>query len=205
MKAASARKEYPKKAQRLRYISLAILMDSQLYKNVANSSAHRKSRDDNAAFALKNNLTDDLITLALDVNDEHHFKACWILELVLEENPDLLSTRLTEFCDSLPNFTHDSALRSIAKICMFCAQRLWKQPGFLSEKQVIQITDACFEWLISDEKVAVKAYAIRTLYETGRRLDWVYAELIPVLQHGFPDHSPAYKAAAKHILAKIVR
>jgi hypothetical protein len=180
-------------------------MDAQLYKNVADSSAHRKSRVDNARFVLKNKLADDLITLALDVNNKHHFKACWILELVLEEDLSLLASRLTEFCDALPIWTNNSALRSIAKICMFCTQQLKKQPDFLSEQQIIQITDACFQWLISEEKVAVKAYAIYALYETGKRLDWVYTELTPVLQHGFPDHSPAYKAAARQILARIAR
>jgi hypothetical protein len=179
------------------------LMEHQLYKNIAESTAHRQSRDDNAAYVLDNQLSDDLITLALDTSDKNHFKACWILELVLEKNLDLLAPRLDEFCEALPTWSHDSALRSIAKICMFCAQQLKKQPNFLSDKQIVQITEACFEWVISEQKVAAKAYAMVCLYETGKRLDWVYPELVPVLQHGFPEHSAAYKSVAKKILAKV--
>jgi len=78
-----------------------------------------------------------------------------------------------------------------------------KDDGFLSEKQIGQITEGCFQWIISDEKVAVKAYAIRALYQTGKLLPWVYPELIPVLQHGFSEHSAAYKAVSKEVLGKI--
>lgn len=180
-------------------------MDSRLYRNIANSSAHRKSRDDNAAYVLDNGLADALIALSLDITDKNHFKACWTLELVLEKRLDLLVPRLVEFCDTLPLFTNDSALRSISKICMFCAERLKQQPDFLTEKQIVQITEACFQWLISEQKVAAKAYAIITLYETGKRLDWVYEELIPVLQHGFPEHSPAYQSVSRKVLSKITK
>ncbi len=180
-------------------------MDRLLFKNIAESNASRKSRDDNAADVINRRLSDDLITLALDVTDQNHFKACWILERVLEKNLQFLSPRLTDFCDNLPNWKHDSALRSVSKICMLCAQQANAQPDFLSPDQIVQITEASFQWLIAEEKVAAKAYAIHTLFETGKRLDWVYDELVPILQHGFPDHSPAYKSAARQALSKIKR
>lgn len=179
-------------------------MEQTLYNQIAQSTAHRKSRDDNAAFVLRHGLGNELISLALDTANKNHFKACWTLELVLEHNLDLLTPRLAEFCDNLPHWANDSALRSVSKICMFCAKRLKQTPDFLSEKQILQITEACFQWVISDEKVAAKAYAIFTLYETGKKLDWVYPELIPVLQHGFPDHSPAYQSVARKVLGKIM-
>lgn len=179
-------------------------MDKQLFQNVAKSTAHRGSREGNAIFVLNHpELADDLITLALDVAEKNHFKACWILEIVLERDLMLLVPRLEDFCNMLPNWTNDSALRSVSKICMFCTERLKKDPEFLTEKQILQITEACFQWIISEQKVAAKAYAILALYETGKRIDWVYPELIPVLQHGFPDHSPAYQSVARKVLAKI--
>ena len=63
-------------------------MNSELYKNVANSSAYRISRDENAQHILANpDLFLDLLELALNVADKNHHKACWILELVLEKEP----------------------------------------------------------------------------------------------------------------------
>lgn len=179
-------------------------MDKALEQKVAESNAHRRCREDIAALVLeRRELANDLVSLAFEVSGKNHFKACWILEIVLESDLSLLVPRLSEFCDNLQNWTNDSALRSVAKICVFCTQEPKRDKHFLSEKQIVQITEACFRWLISDEKVATKAYAIHTLFETGKRLDWVYAELVPVLQHGFPNHSPAYRAVAKNVLFKI--
>lgn len=178
-------------------------MEKLLDDRIAQSTAHRKSRDDNADFVLRHGLSDQLISLALDTANKNHFKACWTLELVLEHDLDLIQPRLTEFCDNLLHWTNDSALRSVSKICMFCAKRLKQTPDFLTAAQVLQVTEACFQWIISDEKVAAKAYAILTLYETGKKLDWVYPELVPVLQHGFPDHSPAYRSVARKVLGSI--
>ena len=179
-------------------------MEKPLHDRIAHSTAHRKSRDDNADYVLRNGLSDALVSLALDTTDKNHFKACWTLELVLEQNLDLLKPRLSEFCDNLLRWKNDSALRSISKICMFCVKRLRQTPDFLTNEQILQITEACFQWVISDEKVAAKAYAIFTLFETGKKLDWVYPELVPVLQHGFPDHSPAYQSVARKVLGKIM-
>ena len=179
-------------------------MDKTLEQKVAESNSHRRCREDIATLVLeRRELANDLISLALEVNGENHFKACWILEIVLERDLSFLAPRLSEFCDNLQNWTNDSALRSVAKICVFCARELQRQQDFLSEKQIVQITESCFRWLISDEKVATKAYAIHTLFETGKGLDWVYAELVPVLQQGFPNHSPAYRSVAKKVLFKI--
>lgn len=176
----------------------------QFRQSVRQSTSARKSRHQIAAYVLRHpGLADELISLAIDVGDENHFKACWILELVLERDLSPIAARLGEFCDALNVFTHDSAVRPVTKICLFCAAELEKNRDFLSEKQLVQITEASFERLISDEKVAAKANAIKTLYETGKYLDWVYPELRPLLQHGFAGHSPAYKLAAKKLLAGI--
>jgi hypothetical protein len=179
-------------------------MDQQLYKNIAESTARKESRFSNAMFVVANpRLANDLIAFAMDIGNKDHFKACWILELVLEKNLGLISPKLGDFCDSLLLWTNDSALRSVAKICQICANHLKKNPEFLTETQMKQITEACFQWLISDEKVAVKAYAIRALFQLGKTQSWIYPELIPVLQHGFSIHSAAYKAVAKEVLSKL--
>ena len=179
-------------------------MDMPLYDIVANSTAHRKSRDDAAFYVLQNpQLASELISLALDGRDKHHYKACWILEIVLEKNLGLIGQRLTEFCDVLPTFKNGSAVRSIAKVCLFCVEQSAINAAFLTPEQIVKITDACFSWLISDEKVAVKALAIKTLFHTGKKLDWVHPELIAVLEHDFASGSPGYKAVARKILYRL--
>lgn len=90
-------------------------------------------------------------------------------------------------------------MRSISKICMFLNQHL-----SLSDIQEQQITESCFDWLINENgKVATKAYAIRSLFELGKKYDWIHPELKRILSDDYPKHSPAYKAVAREIFKKI--
>ncbi|MDI1256505.1 MAG: hypothetical protein PSV16_10425 [Flavobacterium sp.] len=183
-------------------------MNEQLYKNIANSTAHRSSRDESAKIILDNPvLLVDLLQIAYAINDENHYKACWILELVVEEKIDWMSQHLVDFCEKLSHFSNESALRSIAKICQFAAvehQRKTKSGSyFLNQKQQQQVAESCFDWLIGDHKVATKAYSARALFALGKNSDWIYPELHSILQNGFGNHSAAYKVVAREILKKL--
>lgn len=145
--------------------------------------------------------------IALDVKNKNHYKACWTLELVIEHNINWLTGYLDQFCNTLPSFSHVGAIRSISKICMFASKQhlksLKNNTIFLTEKQAQQIIETSFDWLISDTKVASKAYAMRALFEFGKQYDWIYPELHEILSKDFANHSPAYQAASKEILKKI--
>jgi hypothetical protein len=175
-------------------------MNSELYKNIANSSAYRASRDKNAHLILTDSqLFPDLLAIAFDTADKNQYKACWILELVLEKQLHLLTEHLPVFCISLSKFRNESATRAVSKICMFLSQHLT-----LTDVQEQQITESCFDWLISDDrKVATKAYSIRALYELGKKYDWINPELQRILTDDYHKHSAAYKAVAREILKKI--
>jgi hypothetical protein len=175
-------------------------MNSELYTNIANGYAHRISRDENAQLILINaDLFPDLLELALNLDDKNHYKACWILELVLEKQINFVPDHLPVFSFSLSKFTNESALRSISKICLFLIQHL-----ILSNLQEDQITESRFEWLINgDRKVAKKAYAIRALFGLGKKNDWIHPELRRILSDDYHKHSAAYKAVAREILKKI--
>lgn len=177
------------------------------YQKVANSTAHRPVRDEISGMVLNApELFPELMAIALTVTDKHHHKACWTLELVLEQETGWLQDFLPQFCNTLPHYKHEGAIRSVSKICLFAVQKHLKQhSGFLTETQLQQITEACFDWLITDTKVASKAYAMRALYLIGKSRDWIHPELKVILTQGFPLHSPAYKAAAKEILQKIAK
>jgi hypothetical protein len=73
----------------------------------------------------------------------------------------------------------------------------------LTENQLQQITECCFDWLISDVKVASKCYAIRTLQLLGNHFDWIHPELKIILEKDYTYHSAAYKAVGREILKKI--
>lgn len=176
----------------------------EFYRQVENSTAHRPVRDTICTQVLTDEkLFPLLLNIALATDDTNHHKACWIMELVCDAKPELLAARLDEFCRTLPHYRHEGAIRSISKIALICVQRHIKTKNFLSAGQLKQITETCFDWLITDTKVASKAYAMRALYLLGKDDEWIHPELKVILQRGFSEHSAAYKSAAREILSKI--
>ena len=66
-----------------------------------------------------------------------------------------------------------------------------------------KITEACFDWMINEEKVAPKAYGMNALYLLGLEFDWIHPELQIILERDFSLQSAAFKARARHILKKL--
>ncbi|WP_130734207.1 hypothetical protein [Flavobacterium sp. J27] len=176
-------------------------MKSSFYLQIENSTAHRHSRDELCEVALSNTeaLT-ELFLFAFDLKNKIHFKACWALELVLEKDINLLISHLTTFVEKVKLYHHDSALRSISKICLFISKSSTIQ---LTDKQEQILIETCLDWLIQEEKVATKAYAIRALYNFSKKKVWIKEELRTILEQDYSSHSAAYKAVAKEVLKKI--
>jgi hypothetical protein len=180
-------------------------MNNAFYNQIAKITAHRPIRDVLSGAVLQDkDLFKQLVDIALNVDDQHHHKACWILELVMEAKIEWLKEYCDAFCNSLSRIKHHGALRSISKICLFAVQHNLKQHEFLAAKHVDQIAEACFDWLIDPAgKVATKAYAMRTLHILGAQKSWIYPELKRILSEDASKHSAAYIAAAKDILKRI--
>jgi len=157
-----------------------------------------------AAFVVSNPETlPQLVAMAADVSHPDHFKACWILELVLENRIRCLSPFLDVFIGKLPYWSHDSAVRPVAKIVWWCAAEQNRTGKFLTSDQTEKLSEATFQWLSSEEKVAAKAHAIRALYELGKSLPWVYPMLVPLIRKDYAQHSPAYRVAAREVLSRL--
>ena len=185
-------------------------MNETLYKYVQESTAHRPSRDFIANFIFENpQLLPDLMEILLDIKDKNHHKACWISELIFEKHIDWLSPYLDIFCKTLSFYSHDGALRSLSKICLFSAnyhiKKLKSKEKFLTENHLELMTEACFDWLISDKKVATKAYSMRALFQFGKLQDWIYPELEIILPQQYPLGSAGFQFACKEILGKIAK
>jgi hypothetical protein len=102
----------------------------------------------------------------------------------------------------------DSAVRPVAKVCEFIVKAYYAKEDnlikqHLSSAHKERIIEACFDWLINDEKVAPKAYAMQTLYLLGQDYDWINPELQQVLSGDFHKESAGFKARARHILRLI--
>lgn len=179
-------------------------METLFQKKIADSTAHRPIRDEISGMVMNDaSLFPEIMEMALDLKNKNHHKACWSLELVMEEDIKWLKPYLGIFCDTLQKYKHEGAMRSISKIVMFASVEDSRHSGFLTTDMRQKMTEACFDWLIGNMKVATKAYAMRALFYLGKKDDWIYPELKVILEQDFANHSAAYKAAAKDLLKKM--
>lgn len=176
-------------------------MDKAFYNLIEKSTAHRLNREFIRDYIFQNpDKLMFLMQIGLNENDKIHFKACWSLELIFELQLELLLPYLDDFIDKISVYTNDSAIRPVSKICLFLSK---SKTVKLTENQETKIIEGCLDWLIQDEKVAAKAYSMRALYNFGKKHNWINEELKMILSQDYPNHSAAYKAAAKDILRKL--
>lgn len=183
-------------------------MNLVFYNKIKKSTAHTKSRYNNANFVLQNlNLLPVLIAFSFDVNDKNHHRAAAILDIVFELQFGLIYQFKDLILKDLHILKNDSAIRSISRFVMPLVEencrKIKTNSNFLSEIQIEKITEVCFDWLISDYRVAVKQHAIYMLLEIGKTQDWIYPELRIILERDAVGGSPAYKSIAKRILKVI--
>lgn len=180
-------------------------MNSIMYNKIDQSSAHKKSRITVSNFAMKNDVNlKELIAIAFNITHKNHVKAFWSLELVCEKKLKLFSPFIDDFCQVLPKLKNDSSVRPATKICMFLVKSNHRKNGIdLTKEQEHNIIEALIDRLIQDEKVAAKVYAMKTLFILGKKYDWIYEELKPIITQDAYEHSAAYQACARNILKKI--
>ena len=65
------------------------------------------------------------------------------------------------------------------------------------------MTECCFDWLITNQKVACQAYSMDALYLLGTEKEWIHPELKITLEQNISSQSAAYKARGRITLEKI--
>ncbi|MDP3312796.1 adenylosuccinate lyase [Lutibacter sp.] len=143
-----------------------------------------------------------LLQIIFEFKTKTAIKAAWILELVCAEKLDWLAPHLKYFIDDIYKATHDSCVRPISKICNFIAVAYTSKKDSLikdslTKNQVDLIIETGFDWMISNHKVATKAYTMNALFLLGKNLEWVHQELQLIIQKNIVDESPAYKARGR--------
>lgn len=181
----------------------------ELYKHLTFVDSSRENRLKNAEMVLNDiSLLPLLLDVLFKVDDKVSCKAAWVLEFVCNENLEVIIPYLDEYTENISKVHLDSAVRPVAKICELLVKAYYsKQDNNLKKslKSVYQerIIETCFDWMITNQKVAVKAFAMSSLYLLGQDNDWVHPELIMILERDFNSESAAFKARARHILKKI--
>ncbi|WNW02050.1 adenylosuccinate lyase [Tenacibaculum sp. HL-MS23] len=152
------------------------------------------------------NLIKQLVDLTFDVNNKISIKAAWVLEWICTHHGiEYIHPYVTNFVDNISRVYYDSAVRPCAKICEHLANAYTSKKEnetqiIVTQKHIDTIIEVGFDWLITDQKIAVRAYTMNFLYLFGLQKDWVHTELQHLISTKIIHESKGCKARGKYIL-----
>lgn len=185
------------------------MTSEELYKEISNITALRENRLRYADMVLNDmSLFPKLMDILFMVDDKVSCRAAWVFEFVCTKYVYAIIPHLDRFTGNLKRIHLDSAVRPVAKVCELITTTYYsKTPNTLQKSLSTNhkelIVEACFDWMISDLKVAPKAYSMETLFLLGKENVWIHDELALILEQDFHKQSAGFKARAKRTLLKI--
>ncbi|WCO00338.1 adenylosuccinate lyase [Psychroserpens ponticola] len=181
----------------------------QLYNelNYVNHSREKRLHYANLVIS-QPNLIPKLLTILFTVDDKISCRAAWVFEFMCGENLEAIIPYLDRFTQNIHKVHLDSAVRPVAKVCEYLVTANYAKTNnaiktALNSDHKEKIVEACFDWMINDEKIAPKAYSMNVLYLLGKDIDWIHPELVMILERDYQMQSSGFKARARHILKKI--
>ncbi|MFT4612627.1 MAG: hypothetical protein ACJA1H_001779 [Glaciecola sp.] len=181
----------------------------ELYEELKYVNHSREKRLYYANLVINNReLIPKLLAILYMVDDNISCRAAWVFEFMCGEHLEAGIPYLDQFTENMHRVHLDSAVRPVAKVCEYLIIAYYSKgqneiKSTLLPKHKEKITEACFDWMINDKKVAPKAYAMSTLFLLGSDYDWIYPELVMILERDYHTQSAAFKARARQILKKI--
>jgi len=151
----------------------------------------------------------ELVSITFDVENKVSIKAAWVLEWICTRHYlKWILPHLEEFSQKISTLKFDSAIRPCAKICEHLAIAYYsKNENKVKEKLTKTHIDAIiatgFDWLITPQKIAVRAYTMTFLYLFGTENDWIHPELKYLITTKIIDESKGCKARGSFILKQI--
>lgn len=172
--------------------------------------ASLKNRNSVATIVYEDyNLFSNLIPIVFKVDHKISIKAAWILERITSTyNVYCILSQLDLLTKNIHQLYFDSAIRPCAKVCeqvAFAYAHKNKNPIHenLSKSQIDRIVSAAFNWLMTPQKTAVKAYSMNILYLFGIQLNWIHPELKHLISSKIIHESKGCKSRGKKVLELI--
>lgn len=185
------------------------MTNEELYKELSYVNHSRENRKKYAIIVISNpELIPKVLDILFVVDDKTSCRAGWLLEFVARENLDSILPYLDRFTKHMHKVHLDPAVRPVAKICEYLIEAYYHKNNnhtkdYLSKEHKERIIELSFDYMITDQKIAAKAYSMNTLYLLGKEYDWIHPELAMILERDFNSGSAGFKARARCLLKKI--
>lgn len=182
---------------------------TDLHKELTYVNHSRENRRKYAQLVISNsNLLPQVLDILFDVDSKISPRAGWLLEFVAREDLNTILPYLNRFTEEMSKVHQDSAVRPVAKICEYLVEAYYSKSENQTKQKLLpvhkeRIIEISFDYLITDQKIAPKAYSMNTLYLLGKDYDWIHPELVTILEQGYQEGSAGFKARARQLLKKI--
>ena len=183
----------------------------QLYKEIDHVNHSKEKRKKYATLVIDNpKLLPHVLDILFNVDDKISCRAAWLLEFVARENLNSILPYLDRITEHMHKVHLDSAVRPVAKICEYLIEAFYHKNTnytkyYIKTIHKERIIELCFDYLISEQKVATKVYSMNTLFLLGKDFDWIHPELHIIIERDYNKGSAAFKARARHVLKKLKR
>jgi hypothetical protein len=184
------------------------LTKDQLFHELENLKAYKKDRVSLGTAAIEHGLLPDLIELCHPKSGVSH-QACWSLEQSFLLFEHQCYPFLQELCALFTLPINSSGMRSLTKISSiltrhYYSKKLHPLKNNLDTEMRSNMLEGCFQELIDHpDKTANIAWSTLTLYELGKEFDWVYPELLPLIEKILDGDPKGYRSCGSKTLEKI--
>lgn len=152
----------------------------------------------------------EMVAYSFDPGFKRSMQALWGLEFICRIKLELFYPHLDAFFNYLPTVKEHNILRALSFICELVSIAYYKKrdpvlgDGFTQKHKTV-MTECCFDWLITRQKVACQVRAMTALYFLGTEFEWLHPELQQIIQQNIHQGSAGYEARGRHTLEKINR
>lgn len=185
-------------------------MDKQTFIKILKSDSEKLNYRDKLLYACIENPSwmSILMKNMANIEDENSNFHARVFELVCKKDLELVIPYIDDFCNLLTKVKMHGVVRSCAKLCELMMIEYFVKNNLLfhssiQDKHLQKIIEAGFNWMITDQKIAVQAYTMQTLYLLGTKYDWIHIELALILEKNIPTGSTGYKNRGRKVLKAI--
>ena len=185
-------------------------MDKQTFIKILKSDSEKLNYRDKLLYACIENPSwmSILMKNMANIEDENSNFHARVFELVCKKDLELVIPYIDDFCNLLTKVKMHGVVRSCAKLCELMMIEYFVKNNLLfhssiQDKHLEIIIEAGFNWMITDQKIAVQAYTMQTLYLLGTKYDWIHIELALILEKNIPTGSTGYKNRGRKVLKAI--
>lgn len=170
-----------------------------------NDKDRLKHRDQLVIATLMNpNYVEILLTNMEAIEDDNSNFSARILELACKSKLGIVVPYLDAFCELLSKVKQGATVRACAKISELLVVSYFNNfPEVLKESHLEKIIEAGFDWMITDQKTAIKAYTMQTLYLLGTKYDWIHPELALNIEKDIPTATIGYVNRGRKVIKAI--